>query len=153
MISNQLGFSQTPSLKLPPSARLTDAISGESFSAEAIHRELGLWQQVLQSLTAKRILFKAQSSVQWAMLDLACLNDNTLLVPVPAYLSDAQWQHIMLQVKPDLIITDLPLSLAEPLTSSLDVRWAKEHGGFQLYQAFYLADRQSDVVIVPGTQK
>jgi len=153
MISNQLGFSQTPSLKLPPSARLTDAITGESFSAEAIHRELGLWQQVLQSLTAKRILFKAQSSVQWAMLDLACLNANTLLVPVPAYLSDVQWQHIILQVKPDLIITDLPLSLAEPLTSSLDVRWAKEHGGFQLYQAFYLADPQADMVIVQGTQK
>lgn len=103
-ISSKLQFSE--------SARLTDAVTGESFSLPEIRHQLSAWQHLLHSLNARRIVFRAQSSVQWALLDLACVEADLLLVPVPAYLSETQWQHVLQQVVPDLIICDLPFAPA-----------------------------------------
>jgi long-subunit acyl-CoA synthetase (AMP-forming) len=151
-LKQQVGI-QSFAFKLPATARLRDAVSSESFSADDIVSGMIQWQQTLSALSATRILFKAQSSVQWALLDLACLHANILLVPVPAYLSEAQWQHVMMQVKPDLIITDELLSAHVGLSAQLDLDWTQSHGGFQLYQVGYHIDPQIDVVIPQGTQK
>lgn len=118
----------------PETARLTDAVSGESFSLAEIHHQLNAWQHLLQSLQARRIVFRAQSSVQWAMLDLACVAADLMIVPVPAYLSDSQWHHVLTQVEPDLIISELPFNLTPEFTAASEVRWAAEFAGFQIYQ-------------------
>ena len=153
MESKQQVVIQSFAFNLPATARLTDAVSGESVSAVDIVSGMTEWQHTLSALSATRILFKAQSSVQWALLDLACLHANILLVPVPAYLSEAQWQHVMMQVKPDLIITDEPLATHVGWSSQLEMDWTQSHGGFQLYQVGYHVDPQVNVVIPHGTQK
>jgi len=118
----------------PETARLTDAVTGESFALAEIHHQLNAWQHLLQSLQAKRLVFRAQSSVQWALLDLACVAAEVILVPVPAYLSDSQWQHVLTQVEPDLIISEVPFNLAPEFTAASEVRWVAEFAGFQLFQ-------------------
>jgi long-chain acyl-CoA synthetase len=136
-------------LQFPAAARLTDAASGESFSLAQIRQQLNAWQQVLQSLSAKKIVFRAQSSVEWALLDLACLEAGILLVPVPAYLSETQWLHVLQQVAPDLIICDEPLELASDHAKASHLRLAAQHRGYQLYQCSTAATLTTPV----GTQK
>lgn len=151
MKSAPLSMKSAPNLTLPGTARLTDAISGESFCAEAIQRQIAGWQQLLSTLQARRVVFKAQSSVQWALLDLACLHADLLFVPVPAYVSEAQWCHVLSQVSPDLIISDVPFALDAALSKALDLRWVHEFGGFQLYLSAQPA--YQDILIPAGTQK
>ncbi len=140
-------------LQFADSARLTDAVTGESFSLAHISHQLNAWQHLLHSLNAGKIVFRAQSSVQWALLDLACLEADLLLVPVPAYVSDTQWQHILQQVVPDLIISDEPLALASEFAKVNDLHWAAEFGGYQLYQCDMSATVASPVSAQQGTPK
>ncbi|MBU2178211.1 MAG: AMP-binding protein [Gammaproteobacteria bacterium] len=126
-------------LQFPETACLTDAISGDTYSLTEIKQQVSAWQQRLQSYVVKRIVFRAQSSVQWALLDLACLDANILLVPVPSYLSDEQWKHVLQQVTPDLIIADVPFQVAPEFAAAGDVRWVDEFGGYQLYQSHVVA--------------
>lgn len=136
-------------LQFPDTARLTDAMTGESFCWAEIRHQLDAWQHLLQSLNAQRMVFRAQSSVQWALLDLACLEADLTLVPVPGYLSDSQWQHVLQQVAPDLIISDVPFGVAPEFLAANDMRWVAEFSGFQLYQCC----ATTAVSIPAGTQK
>lgn len=140
-------------LDIPATARLTDAVTGESFTSEAIRQQMSDWQQRLRALNAQRIVFKAASTVHWALLDLACLEADILFVPVPAYLSDAQWSHVLHQVKPDIIISDLPWTLPESTAGTSNVRWSQEFAGFQIYQQLHLNRLDEDLHIPAGTQK
>ncbi|WP_164852310.1 AMP-binding protein [Rheinheimera riviphila] len=142
-------------LPFPETARLTDAVTGESFSLAQIRQQQHAWQQQLQSfqplksVNARRIVFRAQSSVQWALLDLACLEADVLLVPVPAYLSETQWHHVLQQVAPDLIVSDVPFGVAAPFLAANEMRWVTEFSGFQLYQCL----TTTRVATPIGTQK
>lgn len=98
-------------LNLPATAKLTDAISGESLDLNALKARVMQWQKELQALAAKRVLLLSPGNLEWALLDLACLESNTLLVPLPTYLSEAQLQHILHAVKPDLIFSNTALQL------------------------------------------
>lgn len=121
-------------IDFPETARLTDAVTGESFAIADIRQQQLAWQHLLQSLQAERILFRAQSSVQWALLDLACIAADITFVPVPAYLSESQWQHVLSQLEPDLIITELPFHLTSEFAAASAVCWVAEFAGYQLYQ-------------------
>ncbi|MCT6699728.1 AMP-binding protein [Rheinheimera sp. 4Y26] len=98
-------------LNFPATAKLTDAISGESLDLNQLSARVTEWQQQLQAFAAKRVLLLSPGNLEWALLDLACLDSNTLLVPVPTYLSEAQLQHILNSVKPDLIFSSNELFL------------------------------------------
>lgn len=98
-------------LNFPDTARLTDVFSGETLDAIALQCRVEHWQQQLQALKAKRVLLLSPGNLEWALLDLACLNSNTLLVPLPTYLSEAQLKHILGLVKPDLIFSSNALQL------------------------------------------
>jgi len=136
-------------LPFPETARLSNAVTGESFSLTQIRQQQHAWQHLLHSLNARRILFRAQSSVQWALLDLACLAADLMLVPVPGYLSDSQWQHVLQQVAADLIISDVPFGVASAFLAANDLHWVAEFGGFQLYQSH----ATTSVATPVGTQK
>jgi long-subunit acyl-CoA synthetase (AMP-forming) len=97
-------------LNFPATATLTDAISGESLDLDALMARVSKWQQDLRALAAKRVLLLSPGNLEWALLDLACLESNTLLVPLPTYLSEAQLQHILAEVKPDLIFSNTELA-------------------------------------------
>jgi len=98
-------------LNFPATAKLTDAISGESLDLDAVMARVSQWQHELRALAAKRVLLLSPGNLEWALLDLACLESNTLLVPLPTYLSEAQLQHILAEVKPDLIFSNTNLTL------------------------------------------
>ena len=93
-------------IELPPTAVLHDVASGQSYSQARIKKQMAVWQELLLGYGAQRIALAADSSAQWALLDLACLDADLLLVPLPTYLSETQLAHVMAQLEPDLYITD-----------------------------------------------
>jgi long-chain acyl-CoA synthetase len=93
-------------LELPTTAVLRDLASGVAYSQLQIKQQMALWQELLLGYGAQRIALAANSSAQWALLDLACLDANLLLVPLPTYLSESQRAHVMAQLEPDVYITD-----------------------------------------------
>ena len=130
-------------LKFPPSARLTDVAGKLSLSAAEITAVLQSWQQRLAQVEAQRVVLLAESSVEWALLDLACLQADIVFIPLPAYLSEQQFAHVLDSVQPDLLICqpgllpgsagagsdqDLPLGQLAPMSALAPFR------GFELYQ-------------------
>lgn len=96
--------------QLPASARLTDALTGESFHQAEIHAVAKAWQQQLSQLNAQKIVLLSPGTVEWALLDLACSDANVVLVPLPTFISASQLTHVLSQVEPDLIISSSALS-------------------------------------------
>lgn len=92
--------------ELPTTAVLRDLASGVAYSQLQIKQQMALWQELLLGYGAQRIALAANSSAQWALLDLACLDANLLLVPLPTYLSESQCAHVMAQLEPDIYVTD-----------------------------------------------
>ncbi|WP_337842001.1 AMP-binding protein [Rheinheimera sp.] len=127
-------------LQLPQSARLTQW-QGQSLSQPGLLREVQIWQELLQGYGARRIVLDADSGVHWAMVDLACLAADLLLVPLPTYLSASQRQAVLAQVQPDLYITDRLLpQYSEPL---------EEYAGLSLYRC----EVSAAPAVPAGTQK
>lgn len=93
-------------IELPKTAVLRDLASGLTYTESQISKQINLWQELLLGYGAQRIALAANSSVQWALLDLACLDADLLLVPLPTYLSDSQLAHVMTQLEPDFYISD-----------------------------------------------
>lgn len=93
-------------IELPATAVLSDLGTGTRYSQAQIKQQMALWQELLLGYGAQRIALAANSSAQWALLDLACLDADLLLVPLPTYLSDAQLTHVMSLLEPDIYICD-----------------------------------------------
>ena len=93
-------------IELPSTAVLYDVASGQSYSQAQIKRQMSVWQQLLLGYGAQRIALAANSCAQWALLDLACLDADILLVPLPTYLSESQLAHVMSQLEPDFLVSD-----------------------------------------------
>lgn len=92
--------------EVPATAQIHDLASGQVYSAPQIKQRMVLWQELLLGYGAQRIALAADSSADWALLDLACLDADLLLVPLPTYLSDSQRAHVLAQLEPDMYITD-----------------------------------------------
>lgn len=100
-------------IELPKTAVLRDLASGMTYSQAQITAQISLWQELLLGYGAQRIALAANSSAQWALLDLACLDADLLLVPLPTYLSESQLAHVMTQLEPDFYISDQEQNAAE----------------------------------------
>jgi long-chain acyl-CoA synthetase len=100
-------------IELPKTAMLRDLASGMTYSQAQITAQISLWQELLLGYGAQRIALAANSSAQWALLDLACLDAEVLLVPLPTYLSESQLSHVMTQLEPDFYISDKEQQSAE----------------------------------------
>lgn len=100
-------------IELPTTAVLRDLATGLAYSQAQINKQMTLWQELLLGYGAQRIALAANSSAQWALLDLACLDADLLLVPLPTYLSESQLAHVMSQLEPDFYISDQEQQAAE----------------------------------------
>ena len=88
-------------LNIPAGARLTDLVSGQSLDQTAIAAAVLEWQQLLQDLSARRLVLWADTSLDWVLLDIACLNSQQLFVPMPLFASHGQLAHVLASVGPE----------------------------------------------------
>ncbi len=133
--------------QLPASARLTDALSGESFQLADIQAVALAWQQQLSQLKVQKIVLLSPGTVEWALLDLACSDANLVLVPLPTFISALQLAHVISQVQPDLIISSAALSVDFQQGNYLNV------GKFRQFWLYQCAQPQADVALPAGCQK
>ena len=91
---------------VPASARLTDLVSGQSLNQSAIEAVVLEWQQLLTDLSAQRLVLWADTSLDWVLLDIACLNSGQLLVPLPLFASEGQLTHVLSAVGPEFLLSD-----------------------------------------------
>lgn len=54
----------------------------------------------------------AANSPAWIVVDLACRLQGVVLLPVPSFFSDSQWQHVFTSLGIDSVLTDCPQRLA-----------------------------------------
>ncbi len=61
--------------------------------------------------TGHRVALLLANGGPWAVLDLAALHAGATCIPLPAFFSDAQLQHVLTDARPELVITDQPQRL------------------------------------------
>ncbi|WP_448101463.1 AMP-binding protein [Luteibacter jiangsuensis] len=57
---------------------------------------------------AERVAVMMDNGVAWAVVDLAIAACGAVSIPVPAFFSDGQIEHLLADAAPDLLITDRP---------------------------------------------
>lgn len=130
-------------IELPATAMLRDLATGISYPQAQIKKQMRFWQELLSGYGARRIALAANSSAQWALLDLACLDADLLLVPLPTYLTGSQLTHVMSQLQPDIYISD-----TEQLTAEFTL--LEQVGDLLMYRRELAG---SGAAITPGCQK
>ena len=123
-------------------ARLIDAQTDTELDHKAINSKIVQWQTLLSGYGGKRVVLTADSSINWVLIDLACLSANILLTPLPTYLSESQKAAVLHALQPDLWLSDYEINDAD---SSL----LEEFDGILLYQCTV----KQNVTVPAGTQK
>jgi long-subunit acyl-CoA synthetase (AMP-forming) len=57
---------------------------------------------------AERVAVMMDNGVAWAVVDLAIAACGAVSIPVPAFFSDGQIEHLLADAAPDLLVTDRP---------------------------------------------
>lgn len=135
---------------VPASARLTDLVSGQSLNQSAIAAAVLEWQQLLTDLSARRLVLWADTSLDWVLLDIACLNIQQLLVPLPLFASEGQLKHVLNAVGPEFLLSDR--EVAPALAQQLGLTLRGRCRSFYLYQT-PAALQQQALPVPAGTQK
>ncbi len=71
--------------------------------------------RIAPAVTAKRVGVLLDNGCAWAIIDLALLKNGATCVPMPAFFSDCQLQHLIDDAGLDAIITDQPLRIIKLL--------------------------------------
>ncbi len=137
-------------LNFPLTARITDLSAQQSLAGEALQQAIAECVAQLQALNASRLLLWADSSLDWLLLDLACLDSGTLLVPMPLFASEAQLAHVLAAVGPEYLLSHQLLN--ERQCTVLGLSAAGRLRGFYLYQSS-AATRLAALPVPAGTQK
>lgn len=72
----------------------------------ALQSEIKLISAQLRSYGVKVLAFRANNSVNWALIDLAAMAANIILVPIPTFFSASQIEHILTQSGADSLLGD-----------------------------------------------
>lgn len=97
---------------------------------------------------ARVIAVLADNGVAWALLDLACRLAGRVAVPLPAFFTDSQLEHVLYDSGAGLVITDQPERIA-----ALDIAVPVEEAGpLAAFTSFWLEPRLEHE-IPPGTIK
>ncbi|MFO6423145.1 AMP-binding protein [Motilimonas sp. KMU-193] len=70
----------------------------------ALQNEIELIAAQLLSYEVKVLAFRASNSVNWALIDLAAMAANIILVPIPTFFSATQVEHTLTQSGADSLI-------------------------------------------------
>lgn len=125
---------------IPDQARLIDAVTECVIEGKEIRDLSAAWAELMVQYGARRIALQADSTVEWALIDLACLQAGIVLAPIPTYLSEQQQRAVIGSLQPDVWISDIPRDDLERLAL---VR------GMHVYRHPSDADTQ----VPPGCQK
>jgi len=139
--------------QLPQSARLTDACSGQSMDLVQIRQLVSAWQHQLATLGSKRIVLLSPGNLEWALLDLACIDANLVLVPLPTFISQAQFDHVLALLQPDLIIGSSEFSPAVGGSLQLTAGQFQPAGQFRQFWLYQSVVRSTQVELPAGCQK
>ncbi|WP_306518222.1 AMP-binding protein [Rheinheimera sp.] len=138
-------------LNFPATAKLTDVQSGESLDLSQLMLRVQQWQLQLNTLQAKKVVLLSPGNVEWVLLDLACIANETVLVPLPTYLSESQISHVLQSVEPDVIVSSTELKQAGYLLCT-------RYGGLWIYQyqvqaELFTGEMKAKPVLPQGCQK
>lgn len=81
------------------------------FDSRQLERAIAHFARMLDKLGIDRLALFADNSIDWLIADLACLQLEIVLLPLPAYFSSAQLQHALLTSGIRHIATDNPQQL------------------------------------------
>jgi len=86
------------------------ALQGDSISISyySLNQEITNARQCMQRNDLRRIGLLMDNSPAWAVIDLAALSNNSMLVPLASFFSDQQLLHAIDSASLDTIITDDP---------------------------------------------
>lgn len=87
------------------------------------------------------VALQAQNSIDWVVVDLACQSLGILLTPIPLFFSTEQFNQVLKSVKPDLILSDNKLPIAQTFMCA------------PLNLNDYRLDQQNPVTVPEGTTK
>lgn len=85
-----------------------NSLANETLIYQQLWSEISATKQVLLTLNVTCIALRAENSIDWAIIDLACLLAEIVIVPVPLFFTTAQVTHILTSANVDLIIGDWP---------------------------------------------
>lgn len=139
--------------QLPQSARLTDACSGQSMDLGQIRQSVSAWQQQLAALGSERIVLLSPGNLEWALLDLACIDADLVLVPLPTFISQAQFDHVLALLQPDLIIGSSEFNPTVGGSLQFTAEQFQPAGQFRQFWLYQSVDRNTQVVLPAGCQK
>ncbi|MFW8630608.1 AMP-binding protein [Vibrio natriegens] len=91
------------------------------FTYAELLEEIEQTAEALKALNIEAIALRAENSVNWAIIDLAAMAANIVVVPIPTFFSNAQVVHTLKESRVDALIGDwqevsLPASI-EPLAN------------------------------------
>jgi len=80
----------------------------KSYSAAAIQDEVEGLVALLHENGLSRIALLAGNCLEWAVVDMACREAQTCLLPLPEFFSESQRHHSMAACAVEAIVTDMP---------------------------------------------
>ena len=114
----------------------------------AINQQCAAWAPLITDAHSKQrrtMALAVDNHPAWIILDLAAMQCNMPLVPLPFFFSPAQWLHAMQDAGVSVLVTDQP-QLFEPLLAQLHLNTSRfELAGKMLTQFEFGALRQVDL--------
>ena len=94
--------------------------NNEQVTYEQLYAAVSARVQYLKGLNAERVALLADNCVEWVYFDLACQFADSVLIPIPAFFSEEQREHLLSSADVQFVITER--SEANPVTGfSVDV--------------------------------
>ncbi|HVI55997.1 MAG TPA: AMP-binding protein [Luteibacter sp.] len=85
------------------------AVALEDAAGSMTYRELArAIAEVGRRIAAERVAVMMDNGMSWAVVDLTIAASGAVSIPVPAFFSDEQIEHLLNDAAPDLLITDRP---------------------------------------------
>ncbi|PTU76184.1 AMP-binding protein [Pseudomonas mangrovi] len=100
--------------RLAEQANALALIEGERrLTAAEVLSEVQARSQRLAQLGARRVALALDNGIEWALWDLAILHAGLVCVPLPAFFSAAQQQHVLTSAGVDLLIGETAASVLD----------------------------------------
>ena len=88
--------------------KIVNGKTNEQINYHQLWSEIIATKHALLALDVKCIALRAENSIDWAIIDLACLLAKIAIVPVPLFFTQQQVTHILSSANIDLLIGDWP---------------------------------------------
>lgn len=82
--------------------------SERTFSTAAIQAEIVILAKLLREKGLSRVALLAGNSIEWAVVDIACREEDICLLPLPEFFSESQLRHSINACSVEAVITDNP---------------------------------------------